>query len=206
MARESPLTPSIVTGLSLWFALALLLSVLGVPAKLNPPAPQILIVSLSTIVTLFCMLVPSIRTWLHELDLRYLVAIHLSRFVGAYFLVLYGHGQLPYFFAVPAGLGDIAVATVAAGLLLIVRPASVMGRLYPLWNALGLIDILCVVATAAYEGMTHPESMQALQQFPLSLLPLFLVPLIIGSHILIFVRLSFMWFVPVPKDGVIESV
>ena len=58
------------------------------------------------------------------------------------------------------------------------------------WNALGLLDILLVVANAARHAMANPASMAALVRLPLSLLPTFLVPLIIAGHFLIFVRLS----------------
>ena len=58
-----------------------------------------------------------------------------------------------------------------------------------LWNALGLLDILFVVADAAKQALVDPTSMAALLHLPLSLLVTFLVPLIIGSHLLIFARL-----------------
>jgi hypothetical protein len=50
--------------------------------------------------------------------------------------------------------------------------------------------MLFVVATAARLGLAEPSSMAALLRLPLSLVPTFLVPLIIASHILIFVRLA----------------
>jgi hypothetical protein len=53
----------------------------------------------------------------------------------------------------------------------------------------GLVDILCVVMTAARLGVTAPDSMAALLRPPLSLLPTFLVPLIIASHVQLFRRL-----------------
>ncbi len=58
-----------------------------------------------------------------------------------------------------------------------------------LWNALGLADILGVVFSATRLSLANPESMRALLRFPMSLVPTFLVPLIIASHLLIFSRL-----------------
>ena len=52
------------------------------------------------------------------------------------------------------------------------------------------IDILFVVASAARSGLTDPPSMIELTRLPLSLLPTFIVPLIIASHIVVFVRLG----------------
>jgi len=59
-----------------------------------------------------------------------------------------------------------------------------------LWNTLGLIDIIFVVSSALRFGLKDWQSMHALRELPLSLLPTFLVPLIIASHVLIFVRLT----------------
>ena len=58
-----------------------------------------------------------------------------------------------------------------------------------IWNFVGLIDIGMVVLAAARLGLTEPASMRALTHLPLSLLPTWLVPLIIATHLLIFVRL-----------------
>jgi len=129
------------------------------------------------------------REWLKALDLRAMMALHVTRFVGLYFLWLYGRGELPYRFAVPGGWGDIIVAT---GAVIILASWSTFGRTRPvlfIWNLYGFVDILFVVATAAAEAMAMPASMAALLRMPLSLLATFLVPLIISSHLLIFARL-----------------
>ena len=47
-----------------------------------------------------------------------------------------------------------------------------------------------MVATAARLGLADRESMAALVRLPLSLLPTFLVPLIIASHVVLGVRLA----------------
>lgn len=163
----------------------------GPPPGGRPPAPQILIAGLTAALLTAVVLVPGLRRRAAAVDLRAVVALHLTRFVGVYFLVLYGRGELPYAFAVPGGWGDIAVAGSAGVLLAAVRPAGVRGRwLYLGWNLLGLIDILGVVGTATVQGVADPESMRALLRLPLSLPATFLVPLIIASHVLIFVRLG----------------
>ncbi|MEO8140652.1 MAG: hypothetical protein ABI742_13445, partial [Gemmatimonadota bacterium] len=106
-----------------------------------------------------------------------------------YFLVLYGRGELPFAFAVPGGWGDIAIATGALILVLLVPDLAARRGLVLLWNLLGLADILFVVVTAARLALADPNSMAALQRLPLSLLPTFLVPIIIASHLLLFTRL-----------------
>ena len=122
---------------------------------------------------------------------RGLFACILTRFVGIYFLWLYERGELPFAFAVPGGWGDIAVAATAL-LLLIFRPTS--ATVYRIWNIAGLADILIVVFTATRLALQHAASMAALLRLPLSLLPTFLVPLIIFTHIVIFFRLRYEGF------------
>jgi hypothetical protein len=53
-----------------------------------------------------------------------------------------------------------------------------------------VLDILFVVATAARLALADPDSMQGLLHLPLSLLPTFLVPLIIASHVVLAIRLA----------------
>ena len=132
-----------------------------------------------------------LRAWVFGVDPRAFVAVHLTRFVGAYFLVLYGRGELPYGFAVVGGWGDIGVAAAAVGLLLWgpPRPAP-RRRAYALWNALGLADILLVIAAAARAALADASSMQALLRLPLNLLITFLVPLILVTHVVLGYRLA----------------
>jgi hypothetical protein len=83
-----------------------------------------------------------------------------------------------------------AVATTAIAVFLFTRPDTRVGWGAVLaWNIFGFLDILFVVATAARLGLADPHSMRALLQLPLSLLPTFLVPVIIATHVIIFARL-----------------
>ncbi|HYB40711.1 MAG TPA: hypothetical protein VEL75_03015 [Candidatus Methylomirabilis sp.] len=173
-----------------WFLIACLVGLAGVLGGARAPVPQVLIAALTAAVLLTGRAAPPVRRFLLEVDLRALVLIHVSRLVGIYFLILHGRGELPWAFAVPGGSGDIAVAVASIAIGLLVAPDSAMGRRIVLaWNLFGLADILMVVATAARLGMADPASMRALLHLPLSLLPTFLVPIIIASHLVIFWRL-----------------
>jgi hypothetical protein len=179
----------IVVGL-VWLLVALVLGASGQVARWRPPVPQIVLVGLTALVLLAFVALPRFRGWLRALDLRWLVALHLTRFVGIYFLVVYYRdGALPRAFAVPGGWGDIIVATLALGLLVAGGRLEPRRRLVGLWNTLGLIDILFVVATATRLVLADADSLNALLRLPLSLLPTFLVPLIIAGHVVVYWRL-----------------
>jgi hypothetical protein len=172
-----------------WLALAIAVGLSGLLRNVRPPAPQIMIVGLTTASIVAFWLSRSFQDWLKALNLRAIVALHLTRFVGFYFLWLYGRGELPYRFAVPGGWGDIIVATGTAAILASWPGFGSRRLVLLIWNWYGLVDILFVVATGAVEGVANPASMAALLRMPLSLLATFLVPLIISSHVLMFARL-----------------
>src|SRR5512147_554339 len=144
-----------------WFFVAFALGDSGRLAVLEPPAPQVILLGLTLVLLVNGVALPGFRSWLASLDVRRLVAVHLTRFVGLYFLVLYGRGLLPYAFAVKGGWGDILTATGA--LLLLVVPGLIARRGWLLaWNVFGFFDIAFVVATAAREASADPSSMRAL--------------------------------------------
>jgi hypothetical protein len=179
----------IVVGL-VWLAAALGLGATGSIARWRPPTPQLVLAGLTVLLLAAVVARPRLRHWLARLDLRWLVAVHLTRFVGFYFLLLYYRDRaLPRAFAVPGGWGDIVVAILALGLLTAGGKLEARPWLVGVWNALGLLDILFVVATASRLALADPDSMNALLRLPLSLLVTFLVPIIIADHVVVFWRI-----------------
>jgi hypothetical protein len=179
----------IVVGL-LWLVAALGLGATGHAASWRPPVPQLVLLGLTALLLAAVVALPRFRRWLATLDLRWLVAVHLTRFVGLYFLILYYRdGALPRAFAIPGGWGDIIVATLAFALLTAGGTLETRPRLVGTWNAFGLLDILFVVATASRLAIADPDSMSALLRLPLSLLVTFLVPIIIADHVVVFWRI-----------------
>jgi hypothetical protein len=186
--RSSRVVAGILVG---WFAVATLVVASGLLQQLRPPAPQLVLVALTALTLMVTLRTPTLRRWSLSVDARVLVAPHAARVVGLWFLVLYRRGELPWAFAVPGGWGDMVVAALALALL-VSGPIATRGRWRALaaWNALGLLDILLVVATAARLALHDPASMQALLRWPLGLVPTFLVPIIIATHVLLAVRLA----------------
>jgi len=155
----------------------------------SAPAVAAIVWTLTAVVLFACWKITAIRTCALNVDLSWLVLLHLTRlFAGVYFLVLCQRRQLPCEFARLAGWGDIVVAILALAVVGALQTELARALLLT-WNTLGLIDIIFVVFSALRFGLKDWESMHALRELPLSLLPTFLVPLIIVSHVLIFVRL-----------------
>lgn len=129
-----------------------------------------------------------LRAWIDGLDLRALVLLHLTRFVGFFFLVLHERGALPHAFAVPAGWGDIVTASLA--LLVCFVPMAEVQRLRAinLWNMIGLADLLLMVLAGVRLGLADPAQLWALGVLPLSLVPTFLGPLLLATHVIIHLR------------------
>lgn len=174
--------------LAIWFFLALVASLTGIFRGATAPMVAGTVWGLTGLALLVCRINSSVRQWVTTADLRWLVAPHLLRFVGIYFLMLEHRGELPAEFARPAGIGDIITAMGAAAILL--SPALRNRAFLLIWNTLGLIDIVLVVFLALRCGLRDWASMAALRELPLSLLPALIVPLIIASHALIFIRLA----------------
>jgi hypothetical protein len=184
-------TRSVVLGAVLWLAIAALISATGLPQKLTPPAPQIVVLLLTIALIALGRLYQPLHSWIVTVDLRALVGFHLLRAIaGAGFLWAASHGTLSSGFANMAGYGDIGVAILALILVVFVSPGlSVAPLLYVIWNTLGIIDIMLVVVTATRIGMSDPAAMAQLLRPPFAVIPLFLVPIVIVTHVWIFERL-----------------
>lgn len=172
----------------LWFGGAIAVGHYRVLQKLPPAAVPASVIGLSGLLVLAYFRIAAVRAWVDSLDLRALVLVHVTRFVGVYFLVLYQRGELPREFAVPAGVGDIIVAMLALVVIVIPIADQLRHRAIVMWNVFGFVDILLVIITAARINVATPGELRPLTQLPLSLLPTFLVPLIVATHVILFVR------------------
>jgi hypothetical protein len=177
---------SVALILGAWICVAGGAGVAGWLERATAPVVAAIVWTSTALALLACWKAPTLKKWAMKVELRWLVLLHLTRFVGFYFFFLCRRGELPFAFAAPAGWGDIIVATLAV--LLLALSGARNWSLLMIWNTIGLTDILFVIITALRLGLKDWRSMHALREFPLSLLPTFLVPLIIVSHVLIFFR------------------
>ncbi len=173
-----------------WFGAAVAAGHFLLLQRLPASAVPLMVVGLSALAVYACFRSSALHAFLLAMDLRVLVLFHATRFVGLYFLVLHQRGELPAAFAVPAGIGDIFIATMALPVALAPLTANHRLRAVMIWNVAGFVDILLVIATAARLNLADPAQMRAFTHLPLSLLPTFLVPLIIATHVFLFVRLA----------------
>jgi hypothetical protein len=159
---------------------------MGMLWRVSFPPPAF--VGAGVLFLLICaIVVPGFAAWMKTVDIRVILGFHLVRFVGFYFLWLATVGRLDPLFAEGAGIGDIITAVGATGLLLL--PDARDTKWLLIWNIVGFIDILLVVANAVRVVITDPAGFAEFFNLPLGLLPTFIVPLIIVSHLVVFLRL-----------------
>lgn len=172
----------------LWFGGALAAGHYLVLQRLPGFGVPLVICGLTAFLLLAYFRLPPVRTWVDAVDLRNLILLHVTRFIGIYFLFLFQRGELPRAFALPAGIGDLIIATMALPVAFAPLAAEPRRRAVAIWNVAGLVDILLVVASAARLTAADPAQLRAMTHLPLSLLPTFLVPLLIATHVIIYVR------------------
>jgi hypothetical protein len=125
------------------------------------------------------------------MNLRWLILFHGIRIIGIAFLLLRAQGRLPENFAISGGHSGIVVAASALLLAFVAVPVRNARQWWTLlsWNLFALAANLRVVVTGIQAGMKDIQQMMPLTEWPLSLLPTFIVPLVIVTHLVIFARL-----------------
>lgn len=179
--------------LAVWFALVFSLGAAGrfVTSPGTPPFP-IALGATAPIVAFLAGLWMSrpFREFVLAADIRVLLGIQAWRFAGLGFLALYTYGVLPGLFALPAGLGDIAIGVTAPWMLLsIIRePRFAASKFFIAWNVLGLLDLVIAVSTGALSsalatGVAGEVTTAPMAQLPLLLIPAYFVPILFILHI-----------------------
>lgn len=180
---------------SVWALLALLLARSGALAHAPRPLVPALIFGLTGGAVLAHRRSPALAAWMRDFDPRLAIAFHVVRIpFGLAFLEEAARGTLPVAFARVAGPGDVVagglalVAVVAAGDL----RAPLRRGVVLAWNALGLLDMIVVVATAQRLVIfaQDPRMQGTLGRFPYAVLPTFVVPMILVTHLAVFARLA----------------
>ena len=179
--------------LLLWLVLVFILGANDVFARAPGALPLPILAGLLTPILVFLVAfwaVGPFRDLVLSIDLPVMAGIQVWRFGGLGFIALYAYGVLPGLFAWPAGLGDMAIGLTAPLVILALRrqPAFAAGRLFQVWNLLGILDLIVAVglgATSAVLGIGISAEITTFPMgvFPLVLVPAFLVPLFLMLHL-----------------------
>ncbi|MDQ2833421.1 MAG: hypothetical protein M3Y50_06655 [Acidobacteriota bacterium] len=121
---------------------------------------------------------------------QWLAGLQFFRVEGAVFLVLYAMGALPDAFALPAGIGDVLVGLLAPIVAFAqIRRWNQADAFLRAWNFLGILDLVVAITAGM---LTSPSPLQLLarqtpnqliSQYPLVMVPVFLVPLFFLLHL-----------------------
>lgn len=194
----SPATPQPHSGsgryvfvLATWLGLATLAAASGVLNRDRVLLVPLAIVSGVLGLTLAYHLDPGFRAFAHRIDARWILGFHALRApIGLVFLLLIARGLLtPEFSA--AGYGDIAAGVGALALLPFAATTPRRRWAWHVWNVAALLDILLVFVTAQRILLWRGDfaALEVLTHFPGPLLTLFVVPVVMATHLMVFARL-----------------
>jgi hypothetical protein len=173
-----------------WFVVAVTTSIAGFyrPAS-GPPTIQYALLTPIVVGVLAFLTWPSIRRIVASVPSAWLVGVQFYRVLGVIFVVLYAGRHLPGIFALPAGVGDTLVGILAPFVAAsFARSPEASANRVRLWNLLGIADLVFAVTLGF---LTSPSPLQMfafdrpselIAMFPLSLIPVFAVPLSILLH------------------------
>lgn len=188
----SGISLSITLVLALWFLLVVSLGALGAFVGRPGTPPFAIAIGVAAPLLLFfatLRLSQSFRDFVLSLDLRLIAGIQAWRWAGLGFLSLYAYNLLPAVFALPAGLGDMAVGFAAPWMILglVRQPAFASSAAFIRWNVLGILDLVVAVTIGALSatlatGAPGEISTAPMATLPLLLIPAFLVPVFLMLH------------------------
>jgi hypothetical protein len=185
-----PLSVTLV--LSAWFLLVVSLGAFGafIAPPGIPPFPIAIGVGAPLLVFfVWLRLSPSFREFVLSIDLRLIAGIQAWRWAGLGILFLYAYKVLPGIFALPAGLGDMAIGFTAPWMILglVRQPGFATSATFVRWNLLGILDLIVALSLGTLSGILAtgaPGEINTapMQTLPLLLIPAFLVPLFLMLH------------------------
>ena len=183
---------AVVSALTVWLLLVLSFGAAGAFARPPGTPPLPIAIGVAAPLVLFfasLRLSQSFREFLLSLDLRLIAGMQAWRWAGLGFLSLYAHKVLPAVFALPAGLGDMAIGVTAPWIILALvrQPGFAASGAFIRWNVLGILDLIIAVSIGTVSaflatGAPGEISTAPMATLPLLLIPAFLVPLFLMLH------------------------
>jgi hypothetical protein len=187
--------------LAAWFLAVLLAGFIGVfdagtRYSMATPIPSGLSAVLPVVAFAIWFSISSgFRQYLRSLNPVVLTAVQTWRVGGVVFLILMAKGMLPPTFALPAGLGDMTIGVTAPLIALALSRKKLAEWVFVLWQAAGILDLVVAVGTGVLSSPTrlgvlaHGATTRLMGQLPMSLIPTFVVPLLLIFHIICIAQL-----------------
>jgi len=172
-------------GLAVWAGCSAVLAAAGDYVPLLPPWQLITVLATMTTLLLISRL-PAVRSALWgPKALRRLLWPQFVRVVGVAFIVAMFAGILPPLFALPAGIGDVAVGVAAIRAHQLTATANRFRTLMAV-NVLGIVDLMTAFAIGALAGFgvihVSPDT-SAIGRLPFALILTVGVPIFLACHI-----------------------
>lgn len=138
----------------------------------------------------------SVAKLVSAIPLHWLVAAQVYRVAGGIFLVLWADGRMPWQFALPAGVGDVATGIFAVVVAARLAQNAIGARQATyVWCLFGIADLVVAITMGAMTspGRAHLVAFDApnllATAYPLVMVPTFAVPLALMLHGLVLWRL-----------------
>lgn len=190
---------ALVMLLIVWFAVAVVIGdqalLTNANGSLVPPIAITAVVPVAVFLGLYASS-SRFRGFVLAQNIETLTMLQLWRVIGFGFLMLYAYGVLPGLFALPAGLGDVAIGLAAPFVVLHLRrdPNYATSSGLVRFQYLGLLDFAVAIVTAglsagAFASLTPGGVTSApMDVWPLSLFPSFIVPIFIILHLTVLLQ------------------
>jgi hypothetical protein len=191
-------TPRLLALAGGWFAAVAVLAAAGVFIRFGPATIGLAVLVPLAVVLLSAGPGSTARTIALGAPVALLVALNATRVLGAFFLFLHADGRLPATFALSAGWGDIAVGLLSLPVAWWASRRAPHWRAVTLaWNAFALVDLIAAVTLgigstpgAAIRFIFEDTAPGTMATLPWFLIPGYLVPLYLLTHVALFARLA----------------
>ncbi|MGO9948749.1 MAG: hypothetical protein ACLPWG_18080 [Steroidobacteraceae bacterium] len=190
--RRDGIRRAVAITLTVWLLLVVSLGLAGVFVGTPGTPPLAIGIGVAAPLLLFfasLRLSQPFRKFVLSLDLKLIAGMQAWRWAGLGFLSLYAYKVLPAVFALPAGLGDMAIGVTAPWIILslVRQPGFTATNRFISWNVLGILDLIIAISIATVSaflatGARGEISTAPMATLPLLLIPAFLVPLFLMLH------------------------
>jgi hypothetical protein len=142
------------------------------------------IIGITTILLLIRAFVKPFQQTIDNIPLRSFAWLHAFRIIGGITFIA-NMGNLPGEFVLNAGYGDI-ISGISAIAVLTIGQTKLN---YIIFNTIGTLDLLNALRLGLVIGLSGDDRIKALGEMPYIMIILFIVPILIFTHLISFQRL-----------------